>query len=132
MVQGLMFTTQEPFHLPTSERTRLEQLSRSTRGPAGLARRARALLLLAEGLSLRRIRAQTGMSPRRIRALEPFLREWSGLRIDEMVAAGQADVWAGLCFPLPAITTPLVVMFKVAETLKAPGASSTAPRQRPA
>ncbi len=55
MVQGLMFTTKGPFGLPQPERARLEQLARSTRGPAGLARRARGLLLLAEGLSLRRI-----------------------------------------------------------------------------
>jgi len=63
-----MFTAKEPFHLPPPEQARLEQLARSTRGPAGPARRARVLLLLAEGLSLRRIQTQTGMSPRRIRA----------------------------------------------------------------
>lgn len=68
MVQGLMFTAKEPFRLQPTERVRLEQLVRSTRGSAGLARRARGLLLLAEGLSLRRIQTHTGMSPRRMRA----------------------------------------------------------------
>jgi hypothetical protein len=53
-----MFTAKEPFRLQWPERVQLEQLARSTRGPAGLARRARGLLLLAEGLLLRRIRAR--------------------------------------------------------------------------
>src|SRR5882762_6207050 len=83
MVQGLMFTAKEPFRLPLPERPRLEQLARSTRGPAGLARRAR-LLLLAEGLSLRRIRAQTGMSPRRIRA---WKKNWQERGLDGLLDA---------------------------------------------
>jgi hypothetical protein len=44
------------------------------------------------------------MSPRRVRSLEPFLREWAGRRVDEMVARGSADLYAELSFPLPAIT----------------------------
>lgn len=70
-----MFTTRDPFSLTLPDRNRLEQLARSTRGPAGLARRARVLLLLAEGLSLRRIHAHTGMSPRRIRAWKQNWRQ---------------------------------------------------------
>jgi len=65
MVYRLMFTAKEPFHLLVEERARLEQLLRSTRIAAGLARRARALLLLADGVSLREIQTQTGLSPRR-------------------------------------------------------------------
>jgi hypothetical protein len=65
MVYGFMFTAKEPFPLFPEERARLEQLLRSTRIAAGLARRARALLLLADGTSLREIQAQTGLSPRR-------------------------------------------------------------------
>lgn len=61
-----MFTAKEPFRLQAQERVSLEQVVRATRVSAGLARRARVLLLLAEGNSLRRIQAQTGMSPRRI------------------------------------------------------------------
>src|SRR5712692_1992760 len=76
MVQGLMFTAKEPFCLEPLERTRLEQLVRSTR--------ARALLLLAEGLSLRRIRAQTGMSPRRIRA---WKQNWQQKGLDGLLDA---------------------------------------------
>jgi transposase len=37
---------------------------RSTRSPAGWARRAQVLLLLAEGLSVRKVEARTGMSLR--------------------------------------------------------------------
>src|SRR6266849_1751035 len=84
MVQGLMFTTKERFRLPPPDRARLEQLARSTRGPAGLARRARVLLLAAEGLSLRRIRAQTGMSPRRIRA---WKQNWQRKGLDGLLDA---------------------------------------------
>lgn len=67
MVYRLMFTTKEPFRLQPQERADLQQLLRSTRISAGLARRARVVLLLAEGVSLRGIQAQTDMSPRRIR-----------------------------------------------------------------
>src|SRR5262249_1787057 len=84
MVQGFMFTAKVPFHLPLPEQTRLEQLARSTRGPAGLARRARVLLLLAEGLSLRRIQAQTGMSPRRIPA---WKQSWQEKGLDGLLDA---------------------------------------------
>lgn len=65
MVYRLMFTAKEPFRLLPEEQTGLEQLLRSTRVSAGLARRARALLLLADGRSVRHIQAQTGLSPRR-------------------------------------------------------------------
>lgn len=65
MVYRLMFTAREPFRLLPKDSAELEQLVRSTRISAGLARRARALLLLAGGCSLRQIQAQTGMSPRR-------------------------------------------------------------------
>jgi len=60
-----MFTAKEPFRLIPKESAELEQLVRSTRVSAGLARRARALLLLAGGSSLRQIQSQTGLSPRR-------------------------------------------------------------------
>ena len=65
MVQVLMFTAKEPFRLLPEEQTHLQQLLRSTRVSAGLARRARTLLLLADSVSLRQIQTQTGMSPRR-------------------------------------------------------------------
>ena len=60
------------------------------------------------------------MSPRRVRNLEPFLREWSARRIEEMVAKGSADVWAELCFPLPALTGFALIGFPAedAEQLK--------------
>jgi hypothetical protein len=60
-----MFTAREPFRLRSEERTRLQQLLRFRRVSAGLARRSRALLLLADGRSVRDIQAQTGLSPRR-------------------------------------------------------------------
>jgi transposase len=83
MVQGFMFTT-EPFSLSSSDREQLEQLARSTRGPAGLARRARVLLLLADGLSLRAVCTHTGMSPRRIRA---WKHNWQQRGLDGLLDA---------------------------------------------
>ena len=109
-----MFTTKEPFQLSESERTCLEQLSRSIRGPAGLARRARVLLLLAEGLSLRRIRAQTGMSPRRIRT---WKQNWQEKGLDglldaprcgrprKLTAAREASILAATEQPPPGAVT---------------------------
>jgi len=114
MVQGFMFTAKEPFRLPSSDRARLEQLARSTRGPAGLARRARVLLLLAEGASLRRIRAQTGMSPRRIRAWKQNWRRkgLDGLqdaprpgRPKKLTATREAAILAATEQPPPAAVT---------------------------
>lgn len=84
MVQRLMFTTKEPLRLPPGDQARLQRLVRSTRVPAGMARRARVLLLLAEGLSLRRIRAQTGMSPRRIRV---WKQNWQQKGLDGLLDA---------------------------------------------
>lgn len=66
MVYRLMFTAKEPFRLLPREATELEEVVQSTCVSAGLARRARALLL-AGGSSLRQVQAQTGMSPRRTR-----------------------------------------------------------------
>src|SRR5260370_28915887 len=80
MVQGLMFTAKELFRLLPEEQTHLQQLLRSTRVSAGLARPARTMLLLADGVSLRHIQAQTGMSPRPTLHLK---KPWRGKRIDE-------------------------------------------------
>lgn len=79
-----MFTAKEPFRLPPQERANLEQVVRATRVSAGLARRARVLLLLAEGDSLRRIQAQTGMSPRRILV---WKRQWQRRGLDGLLDA---------------------------------------------
>jgi transposase len=61
-----MFTSTDPLRLQPQERETLQAVMRSTRSPAGWVRRARVLLLLAEGLSVRRVEAQTGMSLRRV------------------------------------------------------------------
>lgn len=79
-----MFTAKEPFHLQPQQRVSLEQVVRATRVSAGLARRARVLLLLAEGHSLRHIRARTGMSPRRILA---WKRNWQRRGLDGLLDA---------------------------------------------
>lgn len=84
MVYRLMFTSKESFRLQPQERAHLQQMLRSTRISAGLARRARVLLLLAEGLSLRRIQAQTGMSPRRTRH---WKRSWRQKGLDGLLDA---------------------------------------------
>jgi cytochrome P450 len=47
---------------------------------------------------------QEAMSPRRLRALEPVVREWAAEQIVRMVDMGRADVFAELAFPLPALT----------------------------
>lgn len=61
-----MFTSQKPLRLQAGERASLQAVVRSTRSPAGWARRAQVLLLLDQGFSVRGVKAQTGMSPRRI------------------------------------------------------------------
>lgn len=61
-----MFTSQKPLRLQPQEREALQAVIRSTRSPAGGVRRARVLLLLAKGLSVRRVEAETGMSLRRV------------------------------------------------------------------
>jgi transposase len=61
-----MFTSRDPLRLQSQEREALQAVIRSTRSPAGWVRRAQVLLLLAEGHSVRRVEAQTGMSLRRV------------------------------------------------------------------
>src|ERR1700680_3390922 len=65
MVYRLMFTAKDPFRLLPEEHSHLQQLLRSTRVSAGLARRARGVLCWPDGRSRRQSRAQTGLSPRR-------------------------------------------------------------------
>src|SRR5258708_27237194 len=84
MLYGLMFTAHEPFQLPPQERDRLQQIVRTTSLSAGLVRRARVLLLLADGVSLRQIQAQTGMSPRRI---QHWKRSWRQKGLDGLLDA---------------------------------------------
>ena len=50
-----MFTSTEPLRLQPREREGLQAVIRSTRSPAGWVRRAQVLLLLAKGLSVRRV-----------------------------------------------------------------------------
>jgi transposase len=61
-----MFTSQEPLRLQPKDRTNLQSVLRSNRWPAGWARRARGLLLLDQGWSVRRVQRETGMSSRLI------------------------------------------------------------------
>lgn len=62
-----MFTNKSPFSLTAETRKDLEGIVRSTHLAAGWVRRAQVLLLLAQGVPVRLIQAQTGMSPRRQR-----------------------------------------------------------------
>ncbi len=82
-----MFTSRAPFRLPPKERESLQAILRSRLAPAGLARRARVLLLLAEGTPLRRIQAQTGMSPRRV---QHWKRCWQQQGLDGLRDAPRA------------------------------------------
>jgi transposase len=79
-----MFTAKEPFRLLPQQRSELQSMLRSTNLPAGIVRRARVLLLLAEGMSIRNIQAQTGMSPRRVLA---WKTNWQQKGIDGLLDA---------------------------------------------
>lgn len=57
-----MFTPQIPLELTPSERRELEAMTRSTRIRAGLARRARLILALADGLPYEMITARYGFA----------------------------------------------------------------------
>ena len=58
-----MSTTTVALQLTAVERTELEAMTRSTRLPAGLVRRARLILALAEGAPYERITAHLGFAP---------------------------------------------------------------------
>ena len=58
-----MFTTAVALQLTAVERTELETMTRSTRLPAGLVRRARLILALAEGAPYEKITAHLGFAP---------------------------------------------------------------------
>lgn len=79
-----MFTSQEPVRLQPQERESLQAVIRSTRSPAGWVRRAQVLLLLAAGLSVRRVEAQTGMSLRRV---VYWKQRWQQERLDGLLDA---------------------------------------------
>ena len=79
-----MFTTQEAFALSAPQRAGLEEIVRSRTLPAGVVRRARVLLLLASGVSLRSIQRQTGMSPRRVLA---WKHRWRRQGVDGLLDA---------------------------------------------
>src|ERR1700740_544289 len=91
-----MFTAKEPLRLSSQERSDLQQVLRSTNLPAGIVRRARVLLLLADQVSFRKIQAQTGMDPRR--ADRPKRRtpgkEAAILAATESAPAGAATHWS--------------------------------------
>ena len=62
----------------------MEQILRTASLSAGLVRRARVLLLLADGVSQRHIQAQTGMSPRRI---QYWKKSWRKMGLDALLDA---------------------------------------------
>jgi len=68
--------------LPPADRAEIERWQRSTKGPAGLARRGRILLLLERGLTLKDTAERCGMSVRHVRKwAERFRRHGlAGLR----------------------------------------------------
>jgi cytochrome P450 len=46
---------------------------------------------------------QEAMSPRRLRAMEPIVREWASMQIAGLAGQSRADIVAELAFPLPAL-----------------------------
>lgn len=79
-----MFISREPLRLRAGERASLKAVVRSTRSPGGWGRRARVLLLLAEGLPVRRVATQTGMSLRRI---VYWKKRWQRERLEGLLDA---------------------------------------------
>jgi hypothetical protein len=65
--------------LSDEERAELERWQRSTIMPAGLAKRARALLLLAEGMALKDVVVRCDLAPR-------IVRKWARRFIAERMA----------------------------------------------
>jgi cytochrome P450 len=63
-------------------------------------------LINADGARHKMVRGfvQQAMSPTRLRALEPLVREWGTEQIKRMIDAGGGDFVADLAFPLPALT----------------------------
>jgi hypothetical protein len=82
-----MFTAEEPLRLSSEERSDLQQVLRSTNLPAGIVRRVRVLLLLADSVSVRKIQVRTGMSPRRALA---WKRNWQQKGMDGLLDAPRA------------------------------------------
>jgi transposase len=72
-----MLTT--PMEMTDQERLALEQFVRRRAGRADLAKRARVLLLLAEGCSYADIRGAVGCSPN-------FIATWKQRFVDDRVA----------------------------------------------
>jgi transposase len=109
-----MFISREPLHLHAGERASLQAVVRSTRSPGGWARRARVLLWLAEGLAVRRVAAQTGMSLRRI---VYWKKRWQQEGLDglqdaprpgrpkKLTAEKEAAIWAATQSPPARPTT---------------------------
>src|ERR1700756_2472884 len=81
-----MFTNKSGFRLQRKERDNLESIVRSTHLAAGWVRRAQVLLLLADGLSVRAVQTQTGMSPRRQRLWRQRFEEQG---LDGLLDAGR-------------------------------------------
>jgi cytochrome P450 len=46
---------------------------------------------------------QEAMTPKRLRAMEPIVREWAQVQIDMMIERGHGDIFRDLAFPLPAL-----------------------------
>jgi hypothetical protein len=77
--------------LTTDQRSALEARVRSGRGRADAARRARVILLLADGSSYARITAMTGCSSRTNRLVEAAVRDGRPRRIGGPSSRLEAD-----------------------------------------
>jgi cytochrome P450 len=56
------------------------------------------------------------ISPRRIRGLEPFLRQWVENAVDQIAARGHGNIYQEIGFPLPAITAFSLIGFPAEDT----------------
>jgi transposase len=86
-----MFTPTIALRLTPVERTELEAMTRATRIPAGLARRARLILSLAEGTPYETITAQLGFAPSGISRWKRRFQHARVMGLRDAPRSGRAD-----------------------------------------
>jgi transposase len=86
-----MFTSDMPLALTDAERADLERLLRAMSTPAGIARRARCILLLADGASYAAVCAALAVTDRFVAQWKQRYREGGVLALADAPRAGRQD-----------------------------------------
>src|SRR5688500_18853978 len=84
-----MFTPAMRLTLSPAERADLEQLLRATSTPNGIARRARCVVMLADGASYAAVRAALGVTDRFVARWQRRYREGGVLALADAPRAGR-------------------------------------------